>query len=212
MRGTLSIDDWLSLADHFEPPGRAFGLADHSPGQSWDRRFSLLESIASDASVETIHRVEAIRLLSAFGVEASESRQILGIVLEMSMPKGVDILAGYIDRTAYYINYSGKAVVWKRPDETLDAGINTFLEAARNLLAGSDSFSSQVPSGPLATGRGRMQLISLDGCRFVEDTFDNLAARTQEGQVLVSGTQLLSKLIAIDRAGPTRDGVVLTTY
>ena len=212
MRGALSIDDWLSLANHFEPPGEAFGLADDGPGQSRDKRFALLERIASDANVETIHRVQAIRLLSAFGVEASESQEILGIVLEMSMPKGVDILAGYVDHTAYYINYSGKAVVWKRPDATLDAGINTFLEAARNLLAGSDSLSSQVPSGPLTTGRGQMRLMSLDGCRFVEDTFDNLAARTQEGQVLVSGTQLLSKLIAIDRAGPTRDGVILTTY
>jgi hypothetical protein len=42
--------------------------------------------------------------------------EVLGAVLEMPSAGGYDTLAGYVDGSARYLNFSGKAIFWDAPD------------------------------------------------------------------------------------------------
>jgi hypothetical protein len=45
--------------------------------------------------------------------------EVLGAVLEMPSAGAYDTLAGYVDGTARYLNFSGKAIFWDAPDPAI---------------------------------------------------------------------------------------------
>ena len=44
-----------------------------------------------------------------------KAQDVLGVVVEVAMEKGLDLVAGYADHHARY-NYSGAAIVWERTE------------------------------------------------------------------------------------------------
>jgi hypothetical protein len=55
------------------------------------------------------------------------AKNVFGVVVEVGMKNGPDLVAGYADHHARYYNYSGVAVIWERPDGSLDAPIDELL-------------------------------------------------------------------------------------
>lgn len=73
------------------------------------------------------------------------AKQILGVVVEVAIPKGLDLLAAYPDHSARYYNFSGAGIVWEHPDASLDAQIDQLFAAARR-VSFIFSFRSHCPS------------------------------------------------------------------
>jgi hypothetical protein len=51
--------------------------------------------------------------------EGRSAFEVLGAVLEMPSGGAYDTLAGYVDGSARYLNFSGKAIFWDAPDPTI---------------------------------------------------------------------------------------------
>jgi hypothetical protein len=50
------------------------------------------------------------------GPEGRSAYEVLGAVLEVPSGGSYDALAGYVDGSARYLNFSGKAILWDAPD------------------------------------------------------------------------------------------------
>jgi hypothetical protein len=85
-------------------------------------------------NLESRHYLQAWHFLRQEQVQPSAEQSVVvyGMVMEVPMAaNGLDLLAAYADGTARYYNYSGASVVWERPDTSLDAEVNAFLEVGR---------------------------------------------------------------------------------
>ena len=86
---------------------------------------------------------------------ADRAKEVLGIVVEVGMPKGLDIVAAYRDHRARYFNYSGAGVLWERRDESLDALID-------ELLTAGSVVANAIPPWT-QPNRGRASAVACDG-------------------------------------------------
>jgi len=88
---------------------------------------NILEKLATDTNNESRIRVLAYRKLATMGLNY-DKKDILGVIFEYPMPKGLDVLAVYSDGNARYINHSGKILIWEGISPTEDVK-NIFCEA-----------------------------------------------------------------------------------
>lgn len=96
---------------------------------------NVLQGILSKPDLESRHFLQAWHFLRELGVAPTdEAKQVYGVVVEVALPKGLDIVAAYADHTARYFNFSGTAVVWERPDESLDASIDDLLKSGQTVV------------------------------------------------------------------------------
>ncbi|HEX8891356.1 MAG TPA: hypothetical protein VF779_19565, partial [Pyrinomonadaceae bacterium] len=84
-----------------------------------------LRHILAIPDLESRHYLQAWHFLRELGEQpsAAAAKQLYGVVVEVSMDEGLDIVAAYADHTARYFNYSGAAIIWERPDTSLDADV-----------------------------------------------------------------------------------------
>src|SRR5205807_133590 len=97
-------------------------LAQSEPSKAVD----FWKQILAAPKLESRHYLQAWHFLRQHGSRPREefAKTVLGVVVEVGMPEGLDLLAAYLDRSARYFNYSGRAVVWDHPDTSLDNYIN----------------------------------------------------------------------------------------
>jgi hypothetical protein len=96
----------------------AEALAHHNLGKAC----LAFEEITATNGLSSRDQIQAWGFLKQLGYlpTSQQEKQILGVVVEVGMRSGQDVLAVYADRTAHYYNFSGAGVVWGRPDSSLD--------------------------------------------------------------------------------------------
>ncbi len=82
-----------------------------------------LQRILEMQGLESRHYLEAYHFLRELGVSPSreDEKRVLGVVVEVGLKGGTDLVAAYADHHARYYNYSGAGVVWERANDALDA-------------------------------------------------------------------------------------------
>jgi len=81
-----------------------------------------LRSILEVPNLETRHTSYGSGQLCAnWGSKpnANSGKEILGVVIEVPMHGAYETLAGYQDGSARYLNFSGKAIFWDKPDGSI---------------------------------------------------------------------------------------------
>jgi hypothetical protein len=129
IRDTLFGD--LPLAQWVEAPANTLAL---QPWSSFERArqsmdsgdaegaITVLQNILRMPNLESRHYLQAHNQLRQLGVDAPSeiAKEVLGVVVEVGMDKGLDLVAAYSDHHARYFNDSGAAVIWERANEQLD--------------------------------------------------------------------------------------------
>jgi hypothetical protein len=100
---------------------------------------SVLNGILSLPKVETRIQLWVWSALRGLGVmpESKAAWEILGVVVEVPMQGAYDTLAAYQDGSARYLNFSGKAIFWDKPDEVIGTLCRTLFQSA--VSAGSQA-------------------------------------------------------------------------
>lgn len=116
-----------------------------------------LKAILANSGLESRHDLEAWTALRNLGVKptAVEGSQVLGVVVEVGMPGGTDVLAAYADGSACYNNFSGSGVVWERPNTSLDAVTKALLTRAEGIRDSAAPLTGPRP-GPHSPPRRRV--------------------------------------------------------
>ena len=121
--------------------------------------------------------------------------QLLGVVVEVAMPEGLDLVAAYSDHSARYYNYSGAGVIWEHPDSSLDSVIDELLEASRNVVAQIGPWNETRP-GPPPPDSARLSFLTPSGLHFGQGPYDALSRDRWGGPVLNWAFELLTGLSA----------------
>jgi hypothetical protein len=202
--GDLPLDRWPEGgAESF--PWTAFADArSHLAGGRPADAVASWRAVVAQAGLESRHYLQAWHFLRQHGQgpPPEAAKQVLGVVVEVGMPRGLDLLAAYADRSARYYNFSGAAVVWQRPDDSLDALVARLLAAGAVVAARIGPWKEARPPAPEA-GQVRLSLLTPSGLHFGQGPLEGLRRDPLAGPVLDAATQLLRALTGkADRPGP----------
>jgi hypothetical protein len=116
-------------------------------------------SVIEQAGLESRHYLQAWHFLREHGERAPDeiAKQLLGVVVEMGLPEGLDLLAVYSDRSARYYNHAGGGVA-PRIDGRTARGRCGGRRADRPLGGGEAWTTGSRPRPPLLSHAERAAL------------------------------------------------------
>lgn len=148
--------------------------------------------LAEDPAGEARVRALAYAWLRQHGHEA-ESRNLLGVIIEVPLGEGLDVLAAYADGSVRYINQTGRVSI-------IESQIADIQPVVRKLLAASQAVVERI--GPWGKPRlaapqrnVRMSFIVSDGLYFGEGPMQSLMGDAMAGPVLGNGVELLQRVV-----------------
>jgi hypothetical protein len=155
-----------------------------------------LRRVANAPNQESRTYLQAWHYLRQHGIkpEQCEAKRVLGVVLEMQLPDGLDTLAAYADHTARYINRGGKLIVWEAPEPSLNHQIDRLI-AAGQTVADIIGPWEEPRRGPPPKGHIRLNMLTISGLHFGEGTWSALSNDRMGGPVIAAGTELMTALI-----------------
>ncbi|MGA9126766.1 MAG: hypothetical protein WB425_01345 [Terracidiphilus sp.] len=186
----LILEPWASFA-------RAKKLMDAGETQS---AIQVFHQISEMSNLESRHYLQAWQFLRDLGVNPSkeDGMMLLGVVVEVGMPKGPDLLAAYSDHRARYYNFSGAGVIWERPNDLIDAAIDDLLGIGKTIVEMVGVWKENRPAPPPA-GDARVNLLTSGGLRFGQGPLDVLGKDSLGGPVLASAFKLMQELIKLTK-------------
>jgi hypothetical protein len=197
--GDMPIEQWPcegTASDEF--PWSEFILArSHLAAGSIEEAINCWRQILEHTGLESRHYLQAWNFLRKHGHQPSSdtAKTVLGVVIEVGMPEGLDMLAAYSDYSARYYNYSGSAVIWEHPDTSLDSNIDQLLTVSRQVVTRIGPWEQERPEPP-PQGHVRLSFLTPSGLHFGEWAFAALSKDPLGEQVLNIGTGLMKVLIS----------------
>ena len=160
-----------------------------------------LQDVLATPELDSRHYLQAWHFLRSLGIApaAQEGKQVLGVVLEVAVHGGLDVVAAYADNSARYINYSGKVIVWEVGTDLPGGPIQALLATAQPVAAAIGPWLEARRQPPTAGGV-RINILTPSGLHFGEGAFDVLFQDPMGGPVLVGGQELMRALIDFQAA------------
>jgi hypothetical protein len=196
--GDMPLNQWPSegsASDAF-PWSEFVSARSHLAAGRQDAAISCWRQILEHPALEPRHYLQAWHFLRQHGQQPSpdSAKHVLGVVVEVAMPEGLDLLAAYPDHYARYYNYSGTGVVWEHPDTSLDSAIDQLLSASSQVVARIGPWEQERPAPP-TRGHVRLSFLTPSGLHFGQGPIDTLSRDPLGGRVLHLATSLMRDLI-----------------
>jgi hypothetical protein len=156
-----------------------------------------LKKILQMKGLEARIYLQAWHSLRALGQMPTQSRarEIQGIIVEVALERGLDIIAAFVDGSVRYFNYSGAAVVWDEKDEEIDRIVTELLTAGQGIVDISEPWDGPRPEAP-SVGMVRLNLLTFGGLHFGQGTFSVVAQDGLGGLALRGAFDLMQTLVA----------------
>lgn len=195
--GDLPLESWPASGDSAgELPWSLFAQARAAleAGEP-DKAIQAWVSVLGTPGLECRHYLQAWHFLRQQGAapQADQAKYVYGVVIEVGMDEGLDVLAAYQDGTARYLNYTGAAIIWEHPNDTLDAEIGQLLRAAQEVAQRIGPWENERP-GPPRSGYVRLNMLTPSGLHFGEGPYSALAQDPMGGAILNAGVALMTKM------------------
>ena len=200
--GDMPLDQWPRVGDAAKgTPWDEFAVArtDLAEGRKAEA-IAIWKNIAAHPGLEPRHILQAWHFLRQEGEQPPPdvAKQLLGVVIEVGMPGGLDLLAAYPDHAARYYNFSGAGIVWEHPDASLDGAIDQLLDAAREVVVQIGPWDKERP-GPPPKDNVRLSFLTPSGLHFGLGGMNVISRDPMGGRVLQLGAALMQALIAKQR-------------
>lgn len=154
-----------------------------------------LHNVANDEANEGRVRAVAFNQLRTLG-ETVPHKRLLGVIVEVPLQKGLDVLAAFSEGGVRYLNQSGKVVFFEgqgNPVEGLAKELVAVSQPIVNKIGPWDK--KRLP--PPKAGNVRITFLVSDGLYFGEGPFAVLQQDAMAGPVLSKATQLLQRAVAL---------------
>ncbi|KAA0233313.1 MAG: hypothetical protein JJLCMIEE_00411 [Acidimicrobiales bacterium] len=200
LRGIILADDDLAtvacrVPDAGELPWSGFTRAAGLVGTDRDGAASALAEVAALPGAETRVALQAWRCLRDLGVEPPEAagRVVRGVVVEVGLELGTDVVAAYEDHTARYLNQGGGGAFWERPTDALDSSIDAYLAAGQEVADATGPIEGSLP-GPAASGMAAILLLTYRGIHLGSGPMDAIMGDELGGRVTGAAFPLMQAL------------------
>jgi hypothetical protein len=154
-----------------------------------------LAAIAGDTSQESRLRALAYNRLSAMK-QAVPAKKLLGVIVEVGMQDGLDVLAAYPDGNVRYINHKESLSVYEPAPKGWMPNILKLLAAAQDVIEQIGPWEKPRIAPPTA-GMIRMSFLVSDGLYFGQGPMAMMERDAMVKPVIVASVELL-KLVAAD--------------
>lgn len=194
--GDMPIERWMG--DEQSIPWSLFAAAKkHLDADRRDDAVASLKQVLATPDLEPRHYLQAWHFLRPLGYlpSSEEAKRVLGVVVEVPMNGGLDIVVAYPDHSARYYNFSGAGVVWERPDSSLDRQIDQLLSAGANVVQQIGPWEGLRP-GPPPKDQIRLSFLTPGGICFGQGPMQDLAADPKGAAVITAATDLMRALMA----------------
>jgi hypothetical protein len=151
------------------------------------------KKVINDTSIESRTKILAYRKLITNGYKI-DTKDLLGVIIEIGLDNGLDVLAAYRDGSARYINQSEKLIIWDKPDSDSKRLLNQLFETSGNVVRKIGSWDKPRLSYP-KKGNARITFLVSDGLYFGEASSEVLFNDSLAGPVLYSGAELMKYLM-----------------
>jgi len=196
--GDMPLSRWpIDTSGELEEPWNFFMearilLQNNRESEAVDRLRGILEI----EDLESRHYLQAWHFLRQHGVQPQPdvAKDLLGVVVEVGLPEGLDLLAAYAYGTARYYNFSGAGVVWDRPDGSLESEIERLLASLRAIVREIGPWEGRRPEAP-TVDQVRISMLTPSGLHLVQAPFEVLAGDPVAGPALTAATALMERLI-----------------
>jgi hypothetical protein len=152
-----------------------------------------LQKIIDDKNADTRTKILAYNRQLAAGHKPVK-KELLGVIVEVGLDNGLDVLASFQDGTARYINQTGRVLIWETTDDAVANKIT------RDLFADGQSIVNKIgawdkPRRPHpAKGNVRLTFLVSDGLYFGEGGINVLFNDPMAKPALDKATALMKYL------------------
>jgi hypothetical protein len=133
----------------------------------------------------------------------SEKKELLGVIIEVGLDDGLDVLASFSDGTARYINQTGKMIIWETSDETSDKLTHDLFTKSQEIIKQIGPWDKPRKTHPIKS-TARISFLVSDGFYFGEGPMDILFSDPLASPALTSGTELMQYLMKKVENSPNR--------
>ncbi len=197
--GDMPMSQWLAVPSQTLPVSfkRAKETLD---GGDRHGAIEVLQNVTAHPSLESRHHLQAWHFLRELGVRVPPERakDVLGVVVEVGVEGGLDLVAAYSDNRARYYNYSGAGVVWERPNDSLDGPIGELLQRGRVLAQAIGPWKQPRPPAP-PKGEARINLLTPSGLFFGHGPIDLIGKDPLGGPTFAAAFRLMQALIGLTK-------------
>jgi hypothetical protein len=149
--------------------------------------------IAGDEKAESRARMLAYNLLREAKKDVPK-KKLLGTIIEVQLPEGLDTLAVFADGGARYINHSGKMAIVESETELFAKEIEAVLTASGPIVGAIGPWDkARLPAPP--KGNIRMTFLVSDGLYFGQGPMDAMQRDPMAAPLIQAATSLLLKLV-----------------
>jgi hypothetical protein len=154
-----------------------------------------LKKISDDERNDGRVRALAYNRLRAAGAKLP-AKTVLGVIVEVPLEQGLDVLAAFSDGGVRYLNQSGKVAIFEGGGNPLEAAARELVAQSRIVVDQIGPWDKQRLPPPRA-GNVRITFLVSDGLYFGEGPFGALQQDRMAGPVLAKAAQLLSRAVEL---------------
>jgi hypothetical protein len=148
-----------------------------------------LQKIIMDTLLESRLRLLACYLLKKLG-QLPKEKILLGVIVEIGMEEGLDVLAAYRDGSARYINFTGRLLIWDTSDLQSALITKSIFDASEKIVAQIGPWNQPRRACPSA-GNLRISFLVSDGLYFGEGPVNTLFSDPVASPALTAATSML---------------------
>ncbi len=152
-----------------------------------------LEKLVFDDNTESRIKLLAYDTMRRYEFPIEE-KELLGVIVEIGLEEGLDVLASYQDGTARYINYTGKMILWDVTDQTSEEITAQLFRDSLNIVHRIGPWTKPRKSHPVK-GNVRISFLVSDGLYFGEGPINVLFNDALAAPALSSSTALMQYLV-----------------
>ncbi len=152
-----------------------------------------LRKIAEDENNEGRIRALAYNRLRGAG-EKITTKKLLGVIVEVPLQNGLDVLAAFSEGGVRYLNQSGKISIFEGAGNPAEALAKELISASRPVLNQIGPWDKKRLPPPKA-GNVRITFLASDGLSFGETSMATMAQDSMGGPVLSKAEQLLLRVV-----------------
>jgi hypothetical protein len=155
---------------------------------------SKVEALALDPATESRVRALAFNWLRTGGYFTPKGI-VLGVIIEVPLDQGLDVLAAYADGSARYLNQTGKVAIIE-PDGLPEANrqAKRLVELAQPVVAQIGPWDKPRLPPPVRPNI-RLTFIVSDGLYFGQGPFQAMQQESLAGPLIQQGSQLLALIV-----------------
>jgi hypothetical protein len=158
-----------------------------------DANIETLNAIAKDESQESRVRVLAYNRLREKN-QPVPAKKLLGVIIEVGLKEGLDVLAAFPDDRVRYINHVEKMSVFEASPPDIQAKIRKLLDASQRAVEKIGPWN-KARLAPPGTGTIRITFLVSDGLYLGQGPMDVLQRDAMAGRILAAGTELLQAVV-----------------